>query len=107
MIIDVQTKISEYFDLIEAISEQIDNPEIAMVVLQELRKDMRTEEMRQSRDHAPTGNFPATENQIAYMARLGINAPEGVTKQQASELIDRARAKKESTEIMRSPIRIP
>jgi hypothetical protein len=89
MIIDVQSKISEYLELIEAIREEVDDPLAAMTILQELRKDMRSEEIRQNRPYVSTGDLPATEAQIGYVKRLGGDVPEkGMTRSQASKLID-------------------
>lgn len=34
------------------------------------------------------GNVPATDNQIGYLKRLGAEIQEGLTKEQASQLID-------------------
>jgi len=95
MIIDVQTKISEYLELIEAIQEEVDDPVIALGILQELRKDIRAEEIRRGRGYSSTGDMPATEAQIGFLKKLGGQVPEsGLTRNQASKLIDGLQAKK-------------
>ena len=92
MIIDVQTKIGEYVELIEAIREEFDDPATAMAVLQELRKDARAEEIRHGRGFSSTGELPATEKQIGYLETLGGQVPQsGLTRSQASRLIDSLR----------------
>ena len=92
MIIDIQTKIGEYLELIEAIREEFDDPVTAMTVLQELRKDARSEEIRRGRGFSSTGELPATEKQISYLETLGGKVPQsGLTRSQASQLIDSLR----------------
>jgi hypothetical protein len=94
MIIDVQTKIGEYLELIEAIQEEFNDPVIAAAVLQELRKDARAEEIRHGRGFSSTGELPATEKQIGYLETLGGQVPQtGLTRSQASRLIDSLRDK--------------
>ena len=39
------------------------------------------------------GTMPATEKQIQYLQRLGVEVPEGLTVQQASQMIDDAKEK--------------
>jgi len=95
MIIDVQAKIGEYLELIEAIQEEFSDPTVAMAVLQELRKDSRAEEMRCGKGFSSTGDLPATNAQIGYLESLGGQVPQsGLTRNQASKMIDQLQAEK-------------
>jgi hypothetical protein len=108
MKIDIQTKIDEYLDLIQAISEHIENPALATAVLQEIRKDMRVEEMRQPRNYVATGDFPASDAQIAYLRKLGASIPEaGLTREHASKLITELQMKKQTVAVEKVPMRRP
>jgi len=54
------------------------------------------------------GNAPATEKQKAYLLNLGATVPEGLTRQQASSLIDNAKAEQQGMKnAMRMPVRVP
>jgi len=109
MIIDVQSKISEYLELIDAIKEQIDDPATALAILPEIRKDMRAAEMRQGYNHSSTADLPASEAQIAYIKNLGGKIPEqGLTKNQASKLITELQTvKKTPITVEKMPMRRP
>jgi hypothetical protein len=107
MIIDVQSKISEYLELIDAIKEQIDDPATAFAILPEIRKDMRAAEMRRGNGYSSTSDLPATDNQLAYIRKLGGRIPEhGLTRDQASRMIDELQNKKTS-EVFQAPVRRP
>ncbi len=93
MTFDIQSKISEYFQLITAIKEQFDDPAEVLAVLQEIRKDMRFEKAQQQKSFS--SDYPATENQIAYLKAYGAIVTKNIdlnslTKQQASGLIDQS-----------------
>jgi len=108
MIIDVQSKISEYLDLIEAIKEQVDDPATAFAILPEIRKGMRAAEMRQGNGYSSTGDLPATDNQLAYIRKLGGRIPEqGLTRNQASKVIGDLENIKKSPEVFQAPVRRP
>lgn len=71
-----------------------DTIQIAIAVLGEYGKDRRAEVMKEARLNGySNGNGQPTPKQIAYLKRLGIEMPEGLTKQQASKLIDEAKNK--------------
>ena len=61
---------------------------VAPVLLQELNKDRRVEEMKADREKAK--EEPATIKQIAYLRVLGKDVGNGTTKQQAARMIDQA-----------------
>ena len=108
MIIDIQTKINEYIELIDAISEQVDDRATAFAILPEIRKDMRAAEMRQGNNHSSTGDYPATDNQLAFIRKLGGKVPEqGLTRNQASKVIDELQVKKAAVVVEKAPVRKP
>jgi len=106
MKIEIEDKLDTYLKLLEAIEANTHDRQIAVAVLAEVAKDMRMEQMRLEK--SPTGDGPATENQIAYLKRLGAAIPEGLTLRQASALIDKMKAKREEpVEVVKIPARIP
>ncbi|MFA5033807.1 MAG: hypothetical protein WC614_12420 [bacterium] len=84
-------KAEEYIELFESIQQKLpeakDKETIALAIMQELAKDRRMEEIKAN---GGNGDKPATPKQIAYMKKLGITPDEGMTKQEASKLIDEA-----------------
>jgi hypothetical protein len=109
MIIDIQSKIGEYLELIEAIKEQIDDPATAFAILPEIRKDMRAAEMRHGNGYSSASDLPATDNQLAYIRKLGGRIPEqGFTRNQASRMIDELQTvKKAPVTVEKLPKRRP
>lgn len=106
MKIDIQTKINEYALLIEQIRNRLGDGAEAMAVLQEIGKDIRANNIQQQKKY--NSNSPATEKQIAYMNKLGLTIPEGLTVQQASKMIDDFKnSPEENEEVFEVPIRIP
>jgi hypothetical protein len=104
MINDMQTTIEEYVRLYDAVKKHVSDSSLALAVLQEIRKDLRMQEHRQT---VTNGDWPATENQIAYLRNLGAEIPEGLTRQQASQLIDNIKAAKGATRAVKLPLRVP
>ncbi|KXB08728.1 hypothetical protein AKJ56_00505 [candidate division MSBL1 archaeon SCGC-AAA382N08] len=69
-------------------SENVNKTEVALAILRELGKDRRMEIMRKEREQAK--EQPATEKQKQYMDDLDIVYSENITKEEASEEIERA-----------------
>jgi len=108
MIIDVQSKISEYLELIDVIKEQIDDPATALAILPEIRKDMRVAEMRQGNNHSSTADLPATDAQLNFLKQLGGKvSPQGLTRSQASRMIDELQTAKKASVVEKMPMRRP
>jgi len=106
MEIEIQEKLDTYLKLLEAIEQRTHDRQTAAAVLTEVAKDIRMGQMRQER--SPNGDGPATENQIGYLKKLGAAIPEGLTVRQASELIDRMKAKRQETmSVVKVPVRVP
>lgn len=85
-------KLKKYFDLCGELCAKGLSEDVALAVLQEIGKDGRVERMSvrvpQGGNGFGNGDVPATEKQLGFLTRLGIEAKEGVTKMQASNLID-------------------
>ena len=65
--------------------------EAALGVLQEVAKDIRVERMRHGQglwEADVLGPDLATERQLRFLERLGVQPQEGLTKTEASQLID-------------------
>jgi hypothetical protein len=81
-IFDLDSGVNEYRELIEAIKRQISDPAMAAVVLQEIRKDMRSSEIREKSYHSSPYSLPQTSAQR-------VQLPQNVlTKEQVAKLID-------------------
>jgi len=106
MNIIIQQKLESYLTLLEEIKEKTGDEETARVLLGEVAQDLRMEHMHEERNFS--GNVSATDNQIGYLRRLGVEIPEGLTKKQASKLIDATLAgKKQGISVIEAPVRIP
>jgi len=88
---NIQAKLDKYLDLFEELKQKTNDERTALTLLQEVSKDRRMEEMREERE-AKNGE-PATTKQMNYMKKLAINIPQGITKKEASKLIDGELAK--------------
>ena len=79
--LNLDSRVGEYHELIEAIKRQISDPAMAAMVLQEIRKDMRSSEMREKSYHSSLHSLPR-------IAAQGVQLPQNVlTREQASRLI--------------------
>ena len=68
------------------------------MILQEIGKDGRVEKMRGVSDVTvasldSNGEQLATSKQLGFLKRLGVKVPPGLSKLEASRLIDEAQAK--------------
>jgi hypothetical protein len=76
----------------EDIRNKIMDDKAALALLQEVAKDKRMDQMREERELK--NNQPATARQIKFLKKLGIEMFDpGLTKKQASTLIDETMAK--------------
>jgi hypothetical protein len=102
----IQRKIDGYMRLFDEIKTATGDDDTARVMLGEIAKDIRMAQRRQ--DGSPNGDDPASERQIAYLKMLGVPVPEGLTRRQASGLIDAAKAEPESVvKVVKAPVRVP
>ena len=84
-----QAKLDQYLDLYDEIKQKVRGDErAALMMLQELTKDRRMEEIREERELK--NGEPVTSKQLEYLKVLGVEITPGLTKKQASILIDNA-----------------
>ena len=106
MDVEMQQKLDSYLVLLKSIKERTEDEQTARVLLSEISKDLRMMQIQQEKNS--NGNISATENQIGFLKRLGAEIPEGLTKQQASKLIDATLAdRKHGIDAIETPMRIP
>ena len=83
---EIQNKIEEYASLLEQIKTRIQDSSEAVVILEQIGKDKRTELIQGLQN--PNSDIPATEKQKKYMDSLGIEYSDDVTKKDASDMIE-------------------
>lgn len=93
---EAKQTMDEYVELFGEIRNKVDSEEAAAAVLNQIGKEMRMRQMFARRDDArrvslSNGDRPASEKQVEYLKRLGVTIPEGLTRKQASNLIDEAK----------------
>ena len=101
----IEQKLESYLELLDEIKQRIGDDDIATALLGEIAKDLRMEQIQQERSF--NGSAPATEAQIGYLKRLGAVIPDGLTRSQASKLIDSAKAMRNQTGAKGIHMRIP
>ena len=82
----IQTTITDYVTLLGTLRQETANESTAVALLQEIAKDRRVKQMNGESVFV----VPATEKQLKYLKKLGIDVAEGITKDEASQLIDKA-----------------
>jgi len=105
---EINKRIEEYLTLFEGIKARTGDERSAVVILQEVNKDLRMAQIREERASNGNGNSqkedaPATQKQRDYLRRLGVNAPAELTKKEASGLIDEALAKESEEDFSPAP----
>ena len=80
-----------YIKLYEEIKEKVQDEQLAKTIFQEVVKDRRMVS-KVTASKKVKNNGLATEKQIDYLKKLGVEIEPGLTKQRASELIDEATA---------------
>ena len=87
-------KVEKYLDLFSEIKARTNGDDrLALLVMQEVTKDRRMEEMKGER--ASRNSEPATSKQLEFLKKLKIEIPPGLSKKQASGFIDSALVKGE------------
>ena len=86
---DTQNKIDYYVELYDTISNKTGNDAITVVIFQEVIKDMRMKYIAKTNGNG-NGNADAlaTEKQKEYLRKMGRAFDEGLTKKDASAMID-------------------
>jgi hypothetical protein len=71
----------------------LEREKVAIAMMQEIAKDKRTEMMKQEREkRLEKEEEPATIKQIGFLKILGVSFDGKITKKEARELIDKAKA---------------
>lgn len=89
MEIETIQKMNGYFELYEKILGEVEDKDVALIVLQEMGKDKRCDRLKEARNQNLMQY--ATAKQIAFLKSFGVNAPEKITKKEASALIEQAK----------------
>ena len=82
---EVEHYVNEFDNILEKLGTQ--QIEVAVAIMQEVAKDRRMQEIQRHGRANKSG--PATQRQREYLESLGVVVPEGVTKRQASQMIDK------------------
>lgn len=95
---ETKEKLEYYIEAYEHVLKRVRIDQVAINLVQEMARDMRTGLIQQERRNHAHGSMqgqdvPATEKQRAFLERLGVSIPEPLSKHKASELIDEAQAK--------------
>ena len=86
-------EVEKYVELYGQVKSRVGSDEIAAVILDQVGKDGRTERMNNSVNAKQSGSGDEiTPKQYGMLKHLGVEIPDGCTKQRASELIDEAKA---------------
>jgi len=87
---EIETRIENYLNLLGQVKAKIQDERTAVSLLSEVLKDHRMEQMRKEKEQQ--GDEPASKKQIQYLKKLGVDVSKhaGLTKEQASKLIDDA-----------------
>jgi hypothetical protein len=89
----MMANVDKYLELFQEIRQKVGDDIVARTVMQEVAKDRRMDEIREERELR--NGEPATTRQVQYLKRLGVELAPGLTKKQASLLIDNALAEEE------------
>jgi hypothetical protein len=90
---NMMAKVETYLAILQEIRKKTGDDKLAQMILAEIAKDRRMEEMREERELR--NGEPATSKQLEYLKKLGVQTTPGLTKKQASTLIDNALEKEE------------
>jgi hypothetical protein len=82
---DTKARVEAYLDLLGEIKGQVTDEATAARILTEVAKDVRMEQIREEREIQAE---PATQRQLQFLKRLGVEVSAGVSKTEASRLID-------------------
>jgi len=84
----IQAKVDQYLELLQQLKSKVSDEGAAVRILNEVAKDVRMEQIREEREGM--NGEPATMKQLQYLKTLGMQVSPGLTKRQASRLIDNA-----------------
>jgi hypothetical protein len=86
----MEMNIDDYIEMYNEIIGKVEDKEVAFIILQELGKDRRGREAKRTNDPR------ATKKQIDYLKLMGVSFSAGISKVEASALIDHAKNQQEN-----------
>ena len=94
MVTATQTRVDDYVEVYERANRIVKSAEVTAAIIEQVGKDTRCEWLMANGRSNGNGNGdePATEKQIGFLKNLGVKVPAGVSKREASRLIDEAQA---------------
>ena len=87
-----ETLLMRYLELFAGVKQKVVNDTAAAAIFQEIARDRRMQQIKP--EQGADGDAPATDKQIGYLKRLGVQIPPELTKQRASEILDQVEAAK-------------
>lgn len=80
-----EARLEHYLGLLDEIKAKVGDELDAVRILSEIAKDERMEQIREEKKIKAE---PATTKQLQFMKKLGLEAQPGISKTEASRLID-------------------
>ena len=95
-IAEMQSKLDTYAAVFSKIRENVKDDQAAALILQEVARDARAQQMREERqaERQARNGEPATPKQLDFLNVLEMPIPEGLTKLEASALIDKGKERR-------------
>ena len=97
-----KARIEDYLQVYERVNSVVKHAEVAAAIIEQVGKDTRCESLMNGRSNGNgnglsngNGEQPATEKQIDFLKRLKVEVRAGVSKRDASRLIDEAQGNAE------------
>ena len=84
----MKAKLEEYLGLMNELKGKVADEQTAARIMSEIARDLRMEQISKERGRSGGSNGLATPAQLRYLKKLNVQVTTGLTKQQASALID-------------------
>lgn len=96
---EITGRLNQYAAILAEARKLAKDEQAALAIVAEVGKHLRVAQMAEERQRRFNGNGngnanpngdeqPATQRQLGYLKHLGVDIPKGLTKKQASSLID-------------------
>jgi hypothetical protein len=85
---NIMERVDDYLNLYGEIKQRVEDESTARAIMSEVSKDRRMDEIR--REQEGRDGEPATAKQLAFLKDLGVSYRKGITKREASELLNEA-----------------
>ena len=95
-----QARLADYLEVYEQVNRVVKHAEVTAAIIEQVGKDARCQSLMNGRSNGNglangNGDQPASEKQIGFLKRLKVEVPAGVSKREASRLIDEAQSNAE------------